>query len=109
MADTTEQPSGGTDVSDLTYEQARDELVRIVARIESGDAPLEESMTLWERGEALAAHCQAKLDQAQTRLDAATATGQGPEEVGADGAGDGDDDPATDQPAPSTDEAGDDS
>lgn len=81
MAETTE-PTPGTaadasvraapDVHDLSYEQARDELVRIVARIESGDAPLEESMTLWERGEALATHCQAKLDQAQTRLDSAT-------------------------------------
>ncbi|GAA1153618.1 exodeoxyribonuclease VII small subunit [Ornithinicoccus hortensis] len=107
MADTTEQPSDGTDVSDLTYEQARDELVRIVARIESGDAPLEESMTLWERGEALAAHCQAKLDQAQTRLDAATATGQGPEEAGADGSGSGDGE--DDEPAPPMDEAGEDS
>lgn len=57
------------DVRDLSYEQARDELVRLVARIESGDAPLEEAMQLWERGEALAAHCQAKLDQAQEALD----------------------------------------
>ncbi len=64
-----------TPVSDLSYEQARDELVRLVARIESGEAPLEESMVLWERGEALAAHCQAKLDQAQARLDDATASG----------------------------------
>ncbi len=70
MADQTQTP-----VSDLSYEHARDELVRLVARIESGEAPLEESMVLWERGEALAAHCQAKLDQAQTRLDAATASG----------------------------------
>ncbi|CAN5769742.1 MAG: exodeoxyribonuclease VII small subunit [Actinomycetota bacterium] len=63
-----------TTVADLSYEQARDELVGIVARIESGAAPLEESMQLWERGEALAAHCQAQLDQAQSRLDAATQT-----------------------------------
>ncbi len=61
-----------TPVADLSYEQARDELVRIVARIEGGAAPLEESMLLWERGEKLAAHCQAKLDQAQSRLDAHT-------------------------------------
>lgn len=70
MADDTQTP-----VSDLSYEHARDELVRLVARIESGEAPLEESMVLWERGEALAAHCQAKLDQAQARLDDATASG----------------------------------
>ncbi|CAN5490879.1 hypothetical protein BH23ACT6_BH23ACT6_27890 [soil metagenome] len=65
-------------VADLTYEQARDELVEIVARIEAGNVPLEESMTLWERGEALAAHCQSKLDSAQERLDAATASDQSP-------------------------------
>ncbi|MGB5951744.1 MAG: exodeoxyribonuclease VII small subunit [Ornithinimicrobium sp.] len=59
-------------IADLSYEQARDELVEIVARIESGNVPLEESMTLWERGEALAAHCQSKLDSAQERLDAAS-------------------------------------
>lgn len=56
-------------ISDLTYEQAREELITIVAKIESGDVPLEESMRLWERGEALAAHCQAKLDAAQEQLD----------------------------------------
>ncbi len=58
-----------TPVADLTYEQAREELITIVARIESGEVPLEESMRLWERGEALAAHCQATLDAAQQRLD----------------------------------------
>ncbi|MGB3258299.1 MAG: exodeoxyribonuclease VII small subunit [Ornithinimicrobium sp.] len=58
-----------TDTRDLTYEQAREELITIVARIESGEVPLEESMRLWERGEALAAHCQAKLDTAQEQLD----------------------------------------
>jgi exodeoxyribonuclease VII small subunit len=56
-------------IADLSYEDARDELVRIVARIEGGGASLEESMALWERGEALAAHCEAKLDQAQDQLD----------------------------------------
>lgn len=65
-----------SDVADLSYEQARDELVRIVARIEGGEASLEESMTLWERGEVLAAHCQAKLDQAQAQLDRSTSHGQ---------------------------------
>lgn len=59
-------------IADLSYEQARDELVAIVARIESGNVPLEESMRLWERGEGLAAHCQSQLDSAQERLDAVT-------------------------------------
>lgn len=65
----SEQPP----VAELSYEQARDELVAIVARIEGGQAPLEESMRLWERGEQLAAHCQACLDRAQEQLDRATA------------------------------------
>ena len=60
-------------VEELSYEQARDELVALVSRIESGQVPLEEAMLLWERGEALAAHCQAKLDAAQETLDRATA------------------------------------
>lgn len=64
-------------ISELSYEDARDELVAIVARIEGGNASLEESMELWERGEALAAHCKAKLDQAQQQLDRAAPGGAG--------------------------------
>ena len=55
----------------LSYEQARDELVEVVRRLESGGAPLEESLALWERGEALAAICQSWLDGARAKLDAA--------------------------------------
>jgi exodeoxyribonuclease VII small subunit len=55
----------------LSYEQARDELVDVVRRLESGGVPLEESLALWERGEALAAICQAWLDGARAKLDAA--------------------------------------
>ena len=58
------------DVSDLTYEQARDELVAIVAKLEAGAATLDESVGLWERGEALAARCQALLDGASDRIQA---------------------------------------
>ncbi|WP_265446006.1 exodeoxyribonuclease VII small subunit [Flexivirga meconopsidis] len=60
------------DVAELGYEQARDELATIVGQLESGAATLEESMRLWERGEALAAHCQQWLDGAQQRIDAMT-------------------------------------
>ncbi len=56
------------EVSSLHYEQARDELVGIVRALESGQAPLEDTLTLWERGEALAAHCRRILDSAQQRL-----------------------------------------
>jgi len=56
-----------------TFEQARDELTDVVRRLEAGGATLEESLALWERGEALALICQQWLDAARTRLDAARA------------------------------------
>jgi exodeoxyribonuclease VII small subunit len=59
---------------DLSYEQARDELIAIVARLESGGLGLEESLSLWERGEKVAAICQEWLDGARKRLDAAQDT-----------------------------------
>lgn len=58
------------EVSTLGYEQARDELVSIVHSLESGQAPLEDTLALWERGEALAAHCRSILDAATARLHA---------------------------------------
>ena len=57
----------------LSYEQARDELAIIVQRLESGGASLEESLALWERGERLAAICQAWLDGAKAKVDTAQA------------------------------------
>ncbi len=59
------------DLTGLSYEQARDELVAVVARLEAGGASLEESLELWERGEALAARCQEWLDGARRRLESA--------------------------------------
>jgi len=56
------------DVKDLTYEQARDELISIVAKLEGGQIGLEDSMTLWQRGEALANHCSTWLDGAEAKL-----------------------------------------
>lgn len=67
-----------TDVADLTYEQARDELVDVVARLERGGDTLETALALWERGEALAARCQQWLDGARERLAAARATDANP-------------------------------
>ena len=55
----------------LSYEQARDELIQLVQRLETGGAPLDESLALWERGEELAAICQAWLDGAKARVEAA--------------------------------------
>ena len=56
------------DVKELGYEEARDELARIVSTLEAGSVSLEESMRLWERGEALAKHCHTWLDDAQERV-----------------------------------------
>ncbi len=55
----------------MSYEEARDELVEVVRRLESGGATLEESLALWERGEELATICQRWLDGARARLSAA--------------------------------------
>jgi exodeoxyribonuclease VII small subunit len=55
----------------LSYEQAREELVSVVQRLESGGVPLEESLALWERGERLADLCQEWLDGARARVEAA--------------------------------------
>ncbi|GAA4862840.1 exodeoxyribonuclease VII small subunit [Kitasatospora terrestris] len=57
----------------LGYEQARDELLEVVRRLETGGTSLEESLALWERGERLAKVCQRWLDGARARLDAALA------------------------------------
>lgn len=61
----------------LSYEQARDELIAVVQKLETGGTTLEESLALWERGEALAAICQRWLDGARQRLfDAQERSGQ---------------------------------
>ena len=59
------------DVAAMTYEQARDDLIAVVQKLEAGDQPLEDSLALWERGEALAARCQQWLDGARARLEEA--------------------------------------
>lgn len=61
----TDAPNPG----ELSYEQARDELVQVVSRLEQGGATLEESLRLWERGEALAARCEEWLMGARKRLE----------------------------------------
>ena len=76
---TPSDPSGAdNDVARLSYEQAREELMAVVHRLEAGSPPLEESLTLWERGEALAARCQTWLDDARSRLTAVQRTADDP-------------------------------
>ena len=58
----------------MSYEQARDELVKVVGELEAGSVSLEESLALWERGEALAKICEEWLSGARKRLDDAIAS-----------------------------------
>jgi exodeoxyribonuclease VII small subunit len=59
------------DIAELSYEQARDELVEVVGKLEQGGISLEDSIGLWERGEALATRCEEWLTGARERLEAA--------------------------------------
>lgn len=59
------------DIESLSYEQARDELMAVVNQLEAGSTTLEESMQLWERGEALANRCESWLSGARERLEKA--------------------------------------
>lgn len=62
---------------EIPYEQAREELIDVVRRLETGGVTLEESLALWERGEKLAGICQTWLDGARARLDAAAERREG--------------------------------
>ena len=63
--------------SKLSYESAREELIEVVRKLETGGTTLEESLALWERGERLAEVCQRWLDGAQAKIDAARGTRSG--------------------------------
>lgn len=67
------ETSRSNDVAHLSYEQARDELVKVVGELEQGSSTLEQSLALWERGESLAQRCEEWLIGAKARLDAARA------------------------------------
>lgn len=60
---------GADQIAAMTFEDALRALEDIVRRLESGDVPLDQSITLYERGEALRRHCQARLDAAQARIE----------------------------------------
>jgi exodeoxyribonuclease VII small subunit len=57
------------EIATLTFEQALAELEQIVARLESGQAPLEDSIRMYERGAALKAHCETRLEAARLRVE----------------------------------------
>lgn len=69
------------DQTALSYEAARDELIQVVGRLEQGGISLEESLALWERGEALATRCEEWLLGARQRLEAARRGAQGATDV----------------------------
>jgi exodeoxyribonuclease VII small subunit len=72
--ESTASPEPASEV--ISYEQAREELAEVVRRLETGGASLEESLALWERGEALARICQDWLDGARARIAAAVEADQ---------------------------------
>jgi len=67
------KPSGmdgqAPDIAGMSFEQALKALEDVVRQLEGGEVPLEESIGLYERGEALRRHCQARLDAAQARIE----------------------------------------
>lgn len=65
------QPAADTADTAASYEHARDELAAVIAKLESGGLSLDESLTLWERGEHLAAVCTKFLDGARERVETA--------------------------------------
>ena len=73
MSDKQDQPKP---VSELGYEQCRDELIEVVRLLEQGGLDLDASLTLWERGEALARRCEEHLAGARERIEAALAASE---------------------------------
>nr|WP_075743383.1 MULTISPECIES: exodeoxyribonuclease VII small subunit [Actinoalloteichus] len=67
--------------SALGYEQARDELAEVVRRLEAGGLSLEDSLALWERGEALATVCERRLAGARERVERALASVTPPDDT----------------------------
>jgi len=61
--------SDGTEVASLSFEQAVQELETIVARLERGDVALDQSIAIYERGEALKKHCETLLSAAESRIE----------------------------------------
>ncbi|MCL1628112.1 MULTISPECIES: exodeoxyribonuclease VII small subunit [Roseinatronobacter] len=59
-----------TPIDEMSFEAALAELEQVVTRLERGDVPLEDSITLYERGAKLKAHCEARLQAAQMRVEA---------------------------------------
>ena len=61
-----------TEIATMSFEDAMKELEAVVSRLESGNASLEDSIKLYERGAALRAHCEARLREAEERVEKIT-------------------------------------
>ena len=68
---------GDTNVSEMSFEQAMGELEQVVSQLERGDVPLEQSITLYERGAELKKRCEAKLKEAEEKVAAITLDADG--------------------------------
>ncbi|MCB9993356.1 MAG: exodeoxyribonuclease VII small subunit [Hyphomicrobiaceae bacterium] len=66
-----------SDIKSLSFEAALSELETIVAKLESGQAPLQESIAIYERGEALKTHCETLLKAAEARIEKITLSKDG--------------------------------
>ena len=78
MADSEGEKSGrDSDVASMSFEQAIGELESIVGRLEGGRVPLEESIRIYERGDALRARCEALLKNAEAKVDKITLSRDG--------------------------------
>ena len=73
----TDEAPNGPPIEDMSFEQAMAELEGVVEKLEKGEVPLEESITLYERGARLKAHCEAKLKAAEERVERLTLDAQG--------------------------------
>ena len=73
-------PSNLRPISELGYEEARDELIEVVRVLEQGGLDLDTSLKLWERGEELAKHCEEQLAGARKRVEEALAGREGAED-----------------------------
>lgn len=71
------EPKIPADIAKMTFEQAMQELETIIDKLDGGDVPLEESITIYERGAALQRHCESKLQQAEMRVQKIVAKADG--------------------------------
>ena len=75
------EPKASADIASMSFEDALRELGQIVHKLEAGDVPLEDSIRIYERGAALKAHCEAKLKEAELKVEKIVLGPDGPKGV----------------------------